>query len=133
MARFQWAVRRLTNRNWGVSMSHRLTRLADYLRGWMGYFWITEYYRPIPEIDPWIRRRVRMCYWVQWRRRWTRIGNLLKMGVGRKQAVSTGRSSHGPWHLSRTYATQLAMSNEWLAKQGLISIKDLWVSFAHPR
>jgi len=133
VARFQWAVRRLTNRNWGVSMSHRLTRLADYLRGWMGYFWITEYYRPIPEIDPWIRRRVRMCYWVQWRRRWTRIGNLLKMGVSREQAVSTGRSSHGPWHLSRTYATQLAMSNEWLAQQGLISVKDLWVSFAHPR
>jgi RNA-directed DNA polymerase len=67
------------------------------------------------------------------RRRWTRIGNLQKMGVGRKQAVSTGRSSPGPWHLSRTYATQLAMSNEWLAEQGLISVKDLWGSFAHPR
>jgi RNA-directed DNA polymerase len=132
-ARFQWAVRRLTNRNWGVSMPYRLAKLADYLRGWMGYFWISEYYRPIPEIDAWLRRRVRMCYWVQWRRRWTRIGNLLKMGVSREQAVSTGRSSHGPWHLSRTYATQLAMSNEWLAQQGLISVKDLWVSFAYPR
>lgn len=133
VANFQWAVRRLTNRNWGVSMPHRLAKLADYLRGWMGYFWISEYYRPIPEIDSWIRRRVRMCFWVQWRRRWTRIGNLLKLGVGREQAVSTGRSSHGPWHLSRTYATQLAMSNDWLAQQGLVSFKDLWISWAHPR
>lgn len=133
MARFKWAVRRLTNRNWGVSMRTRLWKLADYLRGWMGYFWISEYYRPIPEIDQWIRRRIRMCFWVQWRRRWTRIGNLLKLGVGKLQAVSTGRSSHGPWHLSRTYATQLAMSNAWLAQQGLISFRDLWVSFAYPR
>lgn len=133
LARFQWAVRRLTNRNWGVSMRTRLAKLADYLRGWMGYFWISELYRPIPEIDQWLRRRVRMCFWVQWRRRWTRIGNLLKLGVGREQAVSTGRSSHGPWHLSRTYATQLAMSNEWLAQQGLLSFKDLWISFAYPR
>lgn len=133
LARFKWSVRRLTNRNWGISMKTRLSKLTDYLRGWMGYFWISEYYRPIPEIDHWIRRRVRMCFWVQWRSRWTRIGNLLRMGVGKKQAVSTGRSSHGPWHLSRTYATQLAMSNEWLSRQGLISFKDLWVSFAYPQ
>jgi len=133
LARFKWAVRRLTNRNWGISMRVRLTKLADYLRGWMGYFWINEYYRPIPEIDQWLRRRIRMCFWVQWRRRWTRIGNLLRLGVGKLQAVSTGRSSHGPWHLSRTYATQLAMSNDWLSQQGLISFKDLWVSFAYPR
>jgi len=25
------------------------------------------------------------------------------------------------------------MSNDWLAQQGLISFKDLWVSFAYPR
>ena len=133
MARFKWSVRRLTNRNWGVSMRTLLSKLADYLRGWMGYLWISEYYRPIPEIDQWLRRRISMCAWVQWYRRWTRIGNLLKLGVGKRQAVSTGRSSHGPWHLSRTYAAQLAMSNEWLAQQGLISFRDLWVSFAYPR
>lgn len=132
-ARFQREVRRLTNRNWGVSMSRRLTELARYLRGWMGYFWISEYYRPIPEIDQWIRRRVRMCYWVQWRRARTRIGNLLKMGVSKLHAVLTGRSSRGPWHLARTEATQLAMSNGWLAQQGLVSVKDLWVSFNYPR
>jgi len=45
------------------------------------------------------------------------------MGVGPDQAISTRRSSHGPWHLSRTYATQLAMSNDWLAQQGLVSFK----------
>ena len=133
MARFQREVRRLTNRNWGVSMACRLAALERYLRGWMGYFWISEYYRPIPEIDQWIRRRVRMCYWVQWRRARTRIGNLLKMGVSKDHAVSTGRSSRGPWHLARTQATQLAMSNRWLAHQGLVSVKDLWVALAHPR
>jgi len=33
----------------------------------MKYFGISEYYRPIPEIDHWLRRRERMCYWKQWR------------------------------------------------------------------
>lgn len=35
---------------------------AEYLRGWFGYFDISQYYRPVPELDEWIRRRVRMCY-----------------------------------------------------------------------
>jgi RNA-directed DNA polymerase len=133
MARFLHEVKRFTRRNWGVSMRRRLTELERYLRGWMAYFWISEYYRPIPEIDSWLRRRIRMCYWVQWRNRRTRINRLLKLGVGRAHAFSTGLSSHGPWHLARTEATQLAMSNRWLAQQGLVSFKDLWVALAHPR
>jgi RNA-directed DNA polymerase len=47
-----------------------------------------------------------------WRRARTRIGNLLKMGVSKDHAISTGRSSRGPWRLSCTEATQLAMSNK---------------------
>jgi hypothetical protein len=49
-------------------MQYRFDKLGAYLRGWMGYFGISEYYRPIPELDEWLRRRVRMCYWKQWRR-----------------------------------------------------------------
>jgi len=62
LARFQREVKRLANRNWGVSMDRRLEDLEQYLRGWAEYFWISEHYRPIPEIDQWVRRRVRMCY-----------------------------------------------------------------------
>ena len=43
-------------------MQYRFDKLGQYLRGWMGYFGISEYYRPIPELDEWLRRRVRMCY-----------------------------------------------------------------------
>ena len=27
----------------------------------------SQYYRPVPLLDDWIRRRARMCYWKQWR------------------------------------------------------------------
>ncbi len=43
----------------------------------MGYFGISDYYRPIPELDPWLRRRIRMGYWKQWRRTRTKVRNLL--------------------------------------------------------
>ena len=73
-----------------------------------------------------------MCYWKQWPRCRTRVKNLVRLGCPLDAAISVGMSRKGPWHLSRTYATQLAMSNEWLVKQGLISIKDAWVKIHYP-
>ena len=64
------------------SMAYRLHKLGQYLRGWLGYFGISQYYRPIPELDEWIRRRIRMCYWKQWRWARTKIKNLL---AGRRE------------------------------------------------
>ena len=32
-------IRRLTNRNWGVSMGSQLFKLRQYLQGWINYFW----------------------------------------------------------------------------------------------
>jgi RNA-directed DNA polymerase len=124
---FKHRLRGLTSRRWRVSMEYRLKRISLYLRGWMGYFGISQRYGPIPELDGWLRRRIRMCYWKQWRRPRTRIGNLLKLGTPRQHAFSTGLSRKGYWRLSRTLATQTGMTNEWLAQQGLLSIRDLWM------
>ena len=124
---FKHRIRELTGRSWGVSMDHRFEKLGQYLRGWMGYFGISEYYRPIPELDEWLRRRVRMCYWKQWRSTRTKISHLLALGVGKRTAILTGVSGKSFWHLSRSMATQTGMTNDWLKQQGLVSIRDLWM------
>ena len=124
---FLYRVRKLTGRSWGVSMEYRLRRLAWYLRGWMNYFGISEYYRPVPELDAWLRRRIRMCYWKQWRRPRTRVRHLLALGTSRRQAIFTAASRKAYWHLAKTLATQSGMTNQWLANQGLVSIRQLWM------
>jgi RNA-directed DNA polymerase len=131
-AEFKRRVKELTGRSWGVSMEYRLAKLAEYLRGWMGYFGISEYYRPIPEIDHWLRRRLRMCYWKQWRFCRTKVRELTKLGTFLRSAISVGLSRKGPWRLSRTLATQSGMTNQWLKDQGLLSVKDLWVNIHYP-
>jgi RNA-directed DNA polymerase len=131
-ATFRRKLKKLTSRSWGVSMEYRLNRLTAYIRGWMGYFRISEYYSPLPGLDGWLRRRVRMCYWKQWRKPRTRIRNLIKLGTRKKDAILTGLSRKAYWHLSRTLATQTGMTNTWLAEQGLISVRDLWISFHYP-
>jgi RNA-directed DNA polymerase len=124
---FKDRLRGLTSRSWGVSMAERLKRLNLYLRGWMNYFGISQHYSPIEELDGWLRRRIRMCYWKQWRRPRTRITNLLKLGTTKRQAIMTGISRKGYWRLSKTLATHTGMTNKWLEEQGLPSIRSLWM------
>jgi RNA-directed DNA polymerase len=123
---FKQRVRELTGRSWGVSVKYRIRKLAVYVRGWINYFGISEYYRPIPEIDSWIRRRVRMCCIKPWRRKRTRIRKLQSMGVRLDTAIRTGCIERGYWYLSGVLGVQNAFPNRWLAEQGLVSVKDLW-------
>jgi RNA-directed DNA polymerase len=132
LAQFRRRVRELTGRSWGVSMDYRLGKLSEYLRGWMAYFALSEHYSPTPELDEWIRRRLRMCYWKQWRRCRKRVGELLKLGVSERQAVLTALSRKSYWHLSRTKATQVGLNDAWLKSQGLVSVRDLWIAFHYP-
>jgi RNA-directed DNA polymerase len=129
---FKRRVKLLTGRSWFVSMEYRYEKLAQYIRGWMNYFGISESYRPIPEIDHWLRRRMRMCYWKQWRYVRTKVRNLLKLGTKRNVAIPMCLSRKGPWKCARTLATQTGMTNLWLKDQGLVSVKELWVNIHYP-
>ena len=130
--RFNHRVRQLTGRSWGVSMEYRYQELSHYVVGWLNYFALSQYYRPVPALDEWLRRRLRTCDWKQWRWTRTKICHLVALGVRLKQAIIAGVSSNGPYRLSRTKVTQMAMSNAWLKEQGLLSIKAQWSRFHHP-
>jgi RNA-directed DNA polymerase len=129
---FKRRIRLFTGRSWGVSMEYRLHKLAEYVRGWMNYYGISEYYRPVPIVDEWLRRRIRMCFWKQWRYTRTKVYNLLKLGTFKGQAIMTALSRKGSWHLARTMAAQTGMTNKWLKELGLMSVKDQWVKIHYP-
>ena len=48
-AHFNHRIKDLTGRSWGVSVAYRLHKLGQYLRGWVGYYGISQYYRPVPD------------------------------------------------------------------------------------
>jgi RNA-directed DNA polymerase len=94
---FKHNIRRLTKPSWGISMQHRYRELRLYIKGWINYYGLSEYYRPLPRLDEWICRRIRMCYLKKWRRPRTRILNPIKFGTRTRTAVSLGLSSEGPY------------------------------------
>ncbi len=130
--RLKSELRRLTGRSWGVSMEYRYYKIRTYLQGWMNYFGIAVKYNDAVEFDHWLRRRVRMCYWKQWRRIKTRIQELMRLGASKVQAICTGMSRKGYWHLAKTLSANCGLDNELLEKQGLTSIRTLWVRIHYP-
>ena len=127
---FKRRITELTGRSRGISMQRRLTDLNRYMRGWIGYFGLARQFDDFVDLDGWIRRRVRMCYWKQWRYPRTKVRNLLALGVNLDMAIKHGVSRKGYWRMSRTPAMRYAMPNKWLEQQGLLSLKQLWSQLA---
>lgn len=72
---------------------------------------IANCYQLYVDLDKWIRRRVRMGYWRQWRKPRTKVRSLIKLGVHVQAAVACGTTSKGPWRSSKTPGLQQALSN----------------------
>ena len=130
---FKQRASEILNRKRGISMGSRLRELKLYLRGWIDYFILEQRKSLARNLDKWLRRRVRACYWKSWRLPRTRVRKLKSFGVPHDEAMSYGNSRKGPWRMSMTSPVQRSLSNEWLAGQGLFSLEARWQELAPKR
>lgn len=129
---FREKVRALTKRTWGVSMEHRLRSLGRYVQGWFGYYRISRTWGEVLELEKWLRRRVRQCYWKQWKRSRQRRRMLLKLGANPREVYLASRSRKGCWRMSTNSIVQAALTNEWLDQQGVPNLQLLWIAYHYP-
>ena len=90
--RFKHRIREITGRSRGISIKHRLLLLRSYLCGWMGYYGLASQLKLFDRLDQWLRRRIRMCYWKQWRPSRKRRRELIRLAVPIRQAIRHARS-----------------------------------------
>ncbi|XZE52568.1 group II intron maturase-specific domain-containing protein [Planctomycetaceae bacterium SH139] len=133
LATFKQRVSEIFRRNRGVSMKSRYAEFRAYARGWLGYFALDQVKTTFTNLDKWIRRRVRACYWKQWRKSKTRLKNLMSLCLSYRVARGFAMSGKGPWRLSTTSGVQRALSNEYLAAEGLFNLEERWLSLASLR
>ena len=127
LKRFKDKIRALTSRNCGKSLQRIINELMLYIKGWWGYYSIIESKTALSRIDSWIRRRLRMLLWKQWKNRRTRVKELLARGIARKHAVPTGCARKGYWRMSRTKYVDIALPTEMFHSLGL---EFPWISRA---
>jgi len=117
--RFKTRIRELTCRTRGVGLPELIGNLAPYLRGWRGYFSFCQTPRVLSNLDAWIRRRLRMYLWRQWRSGSNRFKELRRLGVPKFNAAVAAGSPTGFWRMSGHPAIQQALRNHYFDSIGL--------------
>ncbi len=118
-------IRTLTASTNGWSMSLRLVQIRELNQGWGHYFKLSEAKSVFRDLDKWVRSRLRLCYWSQWKRTRTRIRQLEKLGVPLWQAYQWGNTRRGDWHTVQSPILRIAISNAYLKQEGFLSLIDI--------
>lgn len=128
--RFKEKIREITSRTRPMSMSERILKLNQYLMGWIGYFKLSSAKSHCERLDAWIRRRLRMCLWKQWKRVRTRIRELRALGLPDWIVFKMANSRRGVWEMSRN--TNNALNNSYWERQGLMSLLHRYLEIREP-
>ena len=99
-----------------------------YVRGWLGYFGIASMKTTMQDWDGWLRRRLRVYIWKQWKNPQTRVKNLMILGMPKWQAHRNGNSQKGYWAVAGSGILTHTVTNKRLAQAGYYSILDRYES-----
>ena len=103
-------------------MEERTDKLRQLIIGWVNYFHIADMKSVAEELDQWIRRRIRMCYWKQWKKIRTKAENLIKLGLNKYKAWEYANTRKSYWHTANSFILSTTLTNEYLEEEGLVSI-----------
>lgn len=102
--------------------------LNPMLRGWANYYKKSETITFAKELDIWIRRRLRVIIWRQWKRPRTRFKFIRKAGFSRAEAAMSAYNNRGCWWNSGHNFVVLTLNNKLLASMGLVSVESVIVT-----
>lgn len=115
-------IRAITTRSKPYSMSMRIAQINQLNTGWGHYFKLSEAKSVFTDLDQWVRSRLRLCYWSQWRRVRTRVTELRKLGLSYGQSWQWGNTRKGPWRTAQSPTLRIALRNDYLKKEGFRSL-----------
>jgi group II intron reverse transcriptase/maturase len=125
--KFKQKLRQITGRSNAMSMVYRMLKLKKLITGWINYFGIADMGSLIKSLDEWLRRRIRMCYWKQWKKIKTRLDNLVKLGTDKAKAWEFANTRKNYWRIAGSPILQGTFTNEYLKKLGFQSIAERYL------
>jgi RNA-directed DNA polymerase len=124
LERFKTKVREM----WDGRRSRTSNQLRDqwnrYVRGWWEYYQLAEARRYIYQLEGWVRRHIRKCFWLRWHGRRGRLRRLRHLGLS-GSALGVATSSRGAWGVAKQPELHRALSNSVLRRYGFLLPSDL--------
>lgn len=122
VSKFKRKIKEITSRSNGKSMEYKLEKLRKCIIGWINYFGIADISKLTKELDEWTRRRIRMCFWKQWKKIKTKHDNLRKLGTSEQKAWEYSNTRKGYWRISNSPILSTTLTNTYLETIGYTSI-----------
>jgi group II intron reverse transcriptase/maturase len=119
-------IREELNRNRSISMEERLERLSKITVGWVRYFGLAQAKEVIRRIDEWMRRRIRACFWKQWKRISTKFRNLVSLGIKPEKAWEWANSRKKYWRIAGSHILATTLTNRYLESIGFVSLNSVY-------
>lgn len=114
-----------TIRSVSTSIRYKISRLNPIIRGWINYFRIGSMKMVMKELDRYLRFRLRMCIWKQWKYPKTRVKRLRQCGFPEWQCVAYGNTRKGYARCASTFLHQ-ALQNKMFKEAGLVSLTEYY-------
>jgi RNA-directed DNA polymerase len=108
----------------GRSIGKTIDTLTPLLRGWYTYFSLAETRNVFEDLDGWLRRRLRVILWRQWKRPRTRVKRLRERGLSEDRAHDSAYNGHGPWWNSGASHMNQAFPKRYFDRLGMFSFLD---------
>ena len=121
-------LKELTSRSQGRNVRAVMHKVKVYMQGWLGYFGIASIKTTLADWNGWLRRRIRMYIWKQWKKPRTRVTNLTKLGIPEKYAHMWGNTRLGYWRIAGTAVLSRSITNKRLAQAGYFDISRKYES-----
>ncbi|URZ05448.1 hypothetical protein CLROS_045480 (plasmid) [Clostridium felsineum] len=125
--KLKFKLKKITNRSNAMSMKLCSIKLKQIIIGWVNYFKLADMKCTLITLDKWLRRRIRMCYWKQWKKIKTRHDNLKKLGINDYNAWEYANTRKGYWRISNSPILAKTISNKYLKEQGFITLTEKYL------
>ena len=129
LERIKMKIKAHTQRSKNQSIEERIRSLSSLIQGWVNYFRLADMKEHCQRLDEWMRRRLRMCIWKQWKKIKTKHDNLVKLGIETDKAWEYANTRKGYWHISHSPILSCTISNTYLEKEGLISFSTTYTKW----
>jgi len=117
-------LKELTKRNQGRKLSDVLGAVNRKLIGWLNYYALADMRSHIEALSQWLRRRIRMYIWKQWKRVRTRYRELQRCGIAQEQAWQWANTRKGYWRVAKSPILNRALPDKHLESLGLINFNQ---------
>lgn len=118
MEKFKEKVKQITSRKRGRAIAQVLSELKLFTTGWLNYYGIADMQCKIRDLNQWIRRRIRMYIWKQWKKNSARFRNLQLLGIPKTKAREWSSTSKGYWRIAHSWILTTSLTNERLTSMG---------------